>query len=111
MSTTNIFTSRSFLELLQQERARVHRNGQQFSLILFRLAEHADLSAVVHPIMLPAILKRIRKIDQVGLYDEKHIGLLLPHTARDGARKVAGDLYQIQPIASNIAGCEFYMYP
>jgi hypothetical protein len=110
MSDT-IHTPQSFKDLLQQERARAHRKGRQFSVVLFHLSEHVDQSKVVHPIMLPAIVKRIRKIDQVGFYDKNHIGLLLPHTSGDGARKMIDDLKAIHAISANIAGCEFYVYP
>lgn len=106
-----IHTIQSFRDLLQQERARVQRRGRQFSLILLQLPEKASLSKGVLPVMLPALLKRIRKIDKVGLYDENHIGLLLPHTPGDGARKLAGDLYRMQTFATNIVECAFYSYP
>lgn len=106
-----IDTPESFKDLLQLERARVHRKGRQFSLVLLHMAEHVDLSKIVHPIMLPAILKRIRNIDRVGLYDDRHIGLLLPHTPGVGARKLVDDLNRIRVIAANITGYEFFVYP
>jgi PleD family two-component response regulator len=108
---THIHTPQSFMDLLQQERARVHRNGRPFSLILFRLSEHADSEKTVHPALFPTIVKRVRNIDQVGLYDHDHIGLLLPQTAGEGAKKIADELFRVPAIASHISDCEVFVYP
>ena len=112
----NIHTPQTFMDLLQQERARVHRNGHPFSLILFRISEQADSEQAdsektVPPGLFPTIAKRIRNIDQLGRYDSDHIGLLLPHTAGDGARKIADELFKVPVIASHLSECEVFVYP
>ncbi|KJS30824.1 MAG: hypothetical protein VR64_14355 [Desulfatitalea sp. BRH_c12] len=108
---TCIHTPVSFKVLIEQERARVHRSGHHFTLLLFRLANSDALEEDLHKILFPTIMRRIRKIDQLGLYDENHIGLLLPHTAVEGARKLADELYRIVPIGEHVETSEFYVYP
>jgi GGDEF domain-containing protein len=65
----------------------------------------------VPPGLFPTIAKRIRNIDQLGRYDSDHIGLLLPHTAGDGARKIADELFKVPVIASHLSECEVFVYP
>jgi len=108
---TNILTPQNFMETLQQERARVHRNGRPFSLVLFRLTDLSESEQSVAEELFPTITKRVRNIDQVGLYDREHVGLLLPHTAVEGARKIADELFKVPSIAAHISECQVFAYP
>jgi PleD family two-component response regulator len=105
-----IHTSQSFHHLIDLERGRVNREGHEFSLVLFRITDKAKSEKILNR-MGRTISKRIRKIDQIGRYDENHFGLLLPYTPLYGARKIAKELCSDQNIGMFIMDCDFYVYP
>jgi GGDEF domain-containing protein len=109
--STDFLTPQTFMETLEQERARVHRNGRPFSLVLFRLTEADGAQEAVPADLLSAMAKRVRAIDRLGRYDQEHIGLLLPHTAAEGARKISDELFRVPSIASHISACQVFAYP
>lgn len=86
----NRFYNRSeFHNLLELERDRVHRNNHQFSVLLFSVnpkKAHDIIELANH------ISKRVRRIDQVGWYDDGHIGVLLPNTTASGANNIVKDI-------------------
>ena len=109
-ATERIHSSQSFQYLIDLERGRVNREGHEFALVLFRIADKAKSEKALIR-MGRSISKRIRKIDQMGRYDESRFGLLLPYTSLNGARKIAKDLCSIENIGANIMDCDFYVYP
>ena len=38
------------------------------------------------------ILRRVRRIDEIGWYDQNRIGIILPYTSAQGAQKFAESL-------------------
>lgn len=72
-----------------RESARVDRKAEgELSLVLFRVAgsKNKKFSAIR---LAHTILKRLRVTDDVGWFDENHVGLLLPETTVAGAWHVA----------------------
>ncbi len=85
-----IIARSKFRELIEMERQRVHRDNQQFSLLLFN-ADPNNRNGLSVDHMARQIHKRIRRIDRLGWYDDFLIGVLLPNTSSDGAQ-VVGEL-------------------
>lgn len=84
-----------FHELINLERDRVHRNDQQFSLLLIRVNGKDNAKARILKIV-QYVSKRVRKIDQFGWYDDNHLGVLLPNTTHTGAQVFANDIRKCQ---------------
>lgn len=84
-----------FLKLIELERERVHRNDLQFSLLLI-LMNGKDNSNPRITELIQNLSKRVRKTDQIGWYDDNHLGVLLPNTANAGAKVFAEDIRKYQ---------------
>ncbi len=78
-----------FQRLLDRERCRSDRNAHPFSLVLFDIEgkEAADLRRLCH-----LLASRIRLTDDVGWFNDDHIGVLLPDTPAAGAWAFVTDL-------------------
>ena len=87
----DIYDCLDFRRLIQAERDRVHRNEQQFSLVLFLVNGNGHNGKTLDE-LCRRISKRVRRIDQVGWYDNDHLGLLLPDTPKAGAEVIARDI-------------------
>ncbi|MGD8833657.1 MAG: hypothetical protein PVJ84_10725 [Desulfobacteraceae bacterium] len=85
----------TFHELIKLERDRVHRNDRQFSLLLIRINKKDNAKAPIFKIV-QNVSKRVRKIDQLGWYDDNHLGVLLPNTPHTGALVFANDVRKCQ---------------
>jgi lipopolysaccharide/colanic/teichoic acid biosynthesis glycosyltransferase len=73
---------------IHRESARADRNGGEFALVLFRV-RRKDPSALSTVRLAKTVLNRVRATDDVGWYDENHLGALLPDTAANGAWRFA----------------------
>ena len=56
-------------------------------------------------------MRRVRKIDHIGWYNDEHIAILLPYTSIQGANKLIEDIsnslsFQVSESAYNV-----YLYP
>lgn len=107
----SVMKPNAFLHLIDQERARVNRNGSQFTLVLLQLSNGSVRNREVHTDVLNTIMERIRTIDRLGYYDDDHIGLLLPQTGRDGATRIIDDLWCNEKVTANISSYRLYCYP
>ncbi|HZK81758.1 MAG TPA: sugar transferase, partial [Humisphaera sp.] len=74
--------------LVRRECARADRNGEAFSLVLFRVGHGRRRSMLVRR-LARTMLKRARLTDDVGWLGEEHIAALLPDTKAEGARAFA----------------------
>ena len=81
-----------FLDLVRKERVRSDRTGDELSLVTIRFgaADRADGSGMRHA--LEQILRRVRCLDEVGWMRAGTLGILLPATPVEGARKLIDDL-------------------
>ena len=96
---------------MMRESARVDRKGSGgLSMILFRIpaSERNTLSAVR---LARAILKRIRVTDDLGWFDDEHMGLLLPETPPAGAWRLAQEVCAIVAQRGSLPLCSMYTYP
>jgi len=89
--TGSICSERQFHQKLKIERSRAHRNGHEFSLVVFDL-EELQLSQKNINRMVAIIQKRIRDIDQVGWYNKKRLGVILPYTSSGGAKEFSQNI-------------------
>lgn len=103
-----------FLQLIEMERNRVHRDNQQFSVILLNVDQHQNQEVSISD-LAGLIRKRVRRIDIVGWYDHCRLGVLLPHTSTAGAEKVAeciaADLCGIHPETAGNMPFRILSYP
>lgn len=94
-SLKTIYDRKEFLELIELERNRVHRNDLQFSLILINVNENVNgIAGTIE--LVHKISKRVRRTDQLGWYDDNHLGVLLPNTTPAGAQIFAKNICNSQ---------------
>ncbi len=98
-------------QAMTRESARVDRKGAgALSMVLFRIpaSERNTLSAVR---LAKTILKRIRVTDDLGWFDEDHLGVLLPETPTTGAWRLAQEVCDIVGKRGARPLCTMYTYP
>ena len=89
--TVKIYSEEEFRRIIDRERARADRTDHQFSLILLDLGftnDHHNTNRLV----LQKIYYRMRRIDEIGWYEPRRIGVILPYTSAQGAQKFAESL-------------------
>lgn len=79
-----------FHRLLARERAGCDRNEHEVSLLVFDVAA-VSASARTHE-LVRVLAGRIREFDEIGWFDPKSIGVLLPYTSSEGAHKLAAEI-------------------
>jgi hypothetical protein len=78
----------AFHALIARERGRSDRNGNVFSLVIFRL--DLDSAHTMQARRLVAALgRRLRDTDEIGWFDGQHIGAILPYVSGGDAAKIA----------------------
>jgi lipopolysaccharide/colanic/teichoic acid biosynthesis glycosyltransferase len=79
--------------MIVRETARAERNGQHFSVVLFRVkggrSGGGRRAAVSERRLARALLRRIRLTDEVGWFDDRNLCALLTDTPAGGARVFA----------------------
>ena len=112
-------TKRSFHSLLtpeqvhiaiQRESARADRSSGEFALVLIRVKrkDHNALSTVR---LAKTILGRVRATDDVGWYDDNHLGVILPDTNAAGAWRFADQICAMASRKLPRPLCSVYTYP
>ncbi len=109
-SIEQIFSRKDFQKLLEIERCRVNRNGGKFVVIVFKL-EEIRLKTELLAKLAQGIFQRARMSDQMGWYDDKRLGIILPETSPTGAQKFIQDLYKNKSNGMPRPKFEFYVYP
>jgi len=103
-----------FKAAIRLEQDRVDRNEHAFSLVVFRLGKLDRNSAAIQS-LIRALRYRVRSTDEIGWFDEHDIGVLLPYTSRDGARKfvddINGNVDSNSPVSSLLQEHRIYSYP
>lgn len=79
-------TMDDFHNAVARARSGADRAGHEFSLVVFSFRN--GTASTIRFLAREAI-RRIRSIDEIGWYDERSIGVLLPFTPKQGAKKVA----------------------
>jgi hypothetical protein len=62
-------------------------------------------------ILLQALAGRVRRIDEIGWYDDYRIGVILPYTSMQGACKLAECICESMKNISEKPECDVYTYP
>ena len=100
-----VHSDRKFAAVLNRERDRADRTGQEFSMVVFDVG--ADNGARD---LVPILTHRIRSTDEIGWLEDGRIGVVLPHTVPEGAWKfVAG--VRLAFNGSPPPECVVYVYP
>ena len=105
-----IRSAQEFRAILNRERARVNRNGHEFSLVVFDLRNVNHNSAYARHVA-HVLSHRVRATDEIGWFDEQRIGVALPYTAPEGALKVADDVCQTISTRTLSPRYTVYTYP
>jgi lipopolysaccharide/colanic/teichoic acid biosynthesis glycosyltransferase len=92
----------------QRESARADRSGSEFALVLFRIRSRKSLSTVR---LARTLLGRIRATDDIGWYDDDHLGVLLPDTSAAGGWRFADAVCGLASRRMHRPLCSVYSYP
>jgi len=109
--TPDILSIKDFRALIERERSRADRNSHGFSLVIFKAGSATGKERVSRE--LGGILRsRIRFTDELGWLGASEIGILLPDTHPDGARKFS-DYVRCAVMNRNGCALEYrvYSYP
>ena len=110
-NTVSIIQSQeSFRELIISERRRTDRNQHKLSLLLFTVGKQ-NANGVAVQNLAHVLAERIRSTDEVGWFDSKRIGIILPYTDADGAHKLADDICKAVTPESSISEYTVHTYP
>lgn len=105
-----IRSAEEFRAILDRERARSNRTGHQFSLVVFDVEDVNGDSARVRR-LAHVLSHRVRGTDEIGWFDERRIGVVLPYTAPDVAWKVPDDVCQMIARGALSPSYTVYTYP
>jgi lipopolysaccharide/colanic/teichoic acid biosynthesis glycosyltransferase len=95
---------------IQRESARADRSGGEFALVLFRV-RNRDRSSLSTMRLAKTLLGRIRATDDIGWYDEDHLGVLLPDTSATGGWRFADAVCGLASQRMHRPLCTVYSYP
>jgi lipopolysaccharide/colanic/teichoic acid biosynthesis glycosyltransferase len=106
----SLLSAKQFDRLLERERARSDRSGEEFSLIVFALGPKKSHDDVL-PHLAGILQQRLRATDDAGLLDQRRIGVVLPATPASGAWTVVDDVCVCIPAGIELPECTVYTYP
>jgi hypothetical protein len=109
-SEQDIYSEKDFLKIIERERERANRNNHPFSLIVFDL-ESFQVYNLYTSKFIKMIILRMRKIDEIGWYSQRRIGILLPYTNSQGAAEFIESLQNFLGIKMRKFSCTVYSYP
>ncbi len=106
----SILTPEQMHIAIERESARADRSTGEFALVLFRVKrqDHAALSTVR---LARTVLGRVRATDDVGWYDDHHLGVILPDTGATGAWRFADQICALASRKLPRPLCTVYTYP
>jgi len=102
--------SSEFHLLMARERGRADRNGNIFSLIIFRMA-NLPPGISVQRRLLTSLGSRLRDIDEYGWYDERHLGAIIPYASRQNAKRIAENICRDLALPAGDETFIVYTYP
>lgn len=103
--------------LMEREIARADRNGQNFSLALFRLrCEQDEVKGTAHDQeavrrLALTLMRRSRLTDEVGWFNDEHLCALLPDTSAIGAQIFADSVCEHVSRKGTRPVAVIYSYP
>lgn len=108
-STDSLAAKEKFRKLIERERERAGRNGSVFSLVLIEIGSWSG--AFINPQqMQKRIAASLRNVDEIGWYDDAHIGILLPYTSGEGAVKLMNRINKSLAVPGGV-NHRIFLYP
>ena len=102
-------------QILDRERARADRTGDEFSLLWFLTGAGHNGSPREGEATLRQLIRvlrqRLRSTDEIGWLENRDVGVVLPSTPARGAWKVADDIRLCFPARRPVPECRVYTYP
>jgi lipopolysaccharide/colanic/teichoic acid biosynthesis glycosyltransferase len=106
----SIHSVNEFRSILKREQERADRNGDMFSLLAFEVGVSSKQPGLV-AMLIKIVLRRKRHIDEVGWFNNINIGVILPNTTMDGARKLGEDISSELAVTGPLPMFTIYGYP
>jgi len=105
-----INSRKDFYKIIEHERERANRNNHQVSLVVFNLESFPD-NGKESKQLIKNIIKEKRKIDELGWYRKHKVGVILPYTSSNGARKFSVRLSRTLNFIMPDSFCYLFTYP
>lgn len=99
-----------FKALLLHERSRSSRDGSEFSLAVFDVSAMISNSRGMKQIVC-GVREKMRSIDEIGWFDARNIGVLLPLTNLQGGRRFAARVSESVTVALGSIPWTVYTHP
>jgi lipopolysaccharide/colanic/teichoic acid biosynthesis glycosyltransferase len=106
----SVHSAKKFAAILNRERDRSDRTGQEFSLVVFETGSGSRKSEAVRN-LVSNLKKRIRSIDEIGRIEDDRIAVALPHTPSDDAWKFVANVRRALGGSAPGPDCTVYVYP
>ena len=103
-------SAREFASILNRERDRTDRTGQEFSLAAFDVDNGRGKQSSAR-LLVEILLQRIRSTDDIGWLRDGRIAAVLPHTKTDDALKFVDKIRQEYRENTPPPDCKVYTYP
>ena len=107
----SIHSLEAFRDLLDRERARAERTGQEISLVVFDASRQNGTAVACLRELAYALASRVRAGDEIGWFSDKSIGVALPATSAEGAWIFADDVSTRTDSRIPSLDCSVYTYP
>ena len=109
-TTRGVHSAKAFASILNRERDRTDRTGQEFSLVVFETGAAPRKSPSIRD-LVTVLSERIRSTDDIGWFGDGRIAVALPHTPSDAARKFVDNVRKAFPWGTPPPECAVYAYP
>jgi len=109
-SFRRVHSAREFASILNRERDRTDRTGQEFSMVVFGTGAGSRRSAAVRN-LVAVLAKRIHSTDDIGWLEDGRIAAALPHTPAAGAWKFVDNVRRALGGSAPAPDCAVYVYP
>jgi len=106
----NVYSESDFQRIIKKERFRSDRSNYGFSLILFNISSFFDTEENIFA-FLENIIMRIRISDEIGWFNSRNIGLLLPDTKLNGAHNLAEQIVSASNCDALDLPYNIFVYP
>ena len=104
-----VHSSVEFASILNRERDRADRTGQEFSLAVFEVGNGKRKTHTARD-LVPILTQRMRSTDAIGWLADGRIGVVLPHTRPECAWKFIANVRKVYN-GSAAPECVVYVYP
>ena len=106
----SVHSAEEFASILNRERDRTGRTGQEFSMVVFETGAAPRKSSSSRN-LVTLLSQRIRSTDDIGWFGDGRIAVALPHTPSDAACKFVDNVRQAFPGGTSPPECAVYAYP